>query len=254
VVFATKTQQIMAKCFDEHYAKLMQLAEAGHSGAMHALSLCYASGLDGPPDRQQSFAWLLRSAEAGCQEAFAQVGAHYASGIGTPKNDLQAFYYYLRAAKEANDLDGYFLAAEMYLNPDFVMHDQEAGIQLLQTAAEAGQQDALCTLGIRYVKGHGVAVDYDAAYHCFAASADTIEIAKFNLAVCYTGGFGVDKDVAKAYELFYELALAGVKEGQREVGRMQMLGYGVSADQPAAMEWLRKAAAQGDEQAIAMLE
>jgi len=65
----------------------------------------------------------------------------------------------------------------------------------------------------------------------------------------YANGFGVTKDYAQALEWLRKAAEQGNASGQQHLGWMYLNGLGVAKDDTQALKWLRKAADQGDVEA-----
>ena len=73
------------------------------------------------------------------------------------------------------------------------------------------------------------------------------------LGFCYYYGNGVERDYAKAFELFSEGAEKGCAYAMYWIGQCYHLGDGVEQDMPTAIEWNRKAAAKGNRHSQAWL-
>jgi hypothetical protein len=69
--------------------------------------------------------------------------------------------------------------------------------------------------------------------------------ATLQLGFCYYYGNGVERDYAKAFELFGEGAEKGCTYAMYWIGQCYWKGHGVKEDMPTAIEWNRKAAAKG---------
>jgi TPR repeat protein len=69
--------------------------------------------------------------------------------------------------------------------------------------------------------------------------------AQFNLGMCYANGEGVPKDMSTAVEWYRKAAAQGDAGAQYNLGACYAQGDGVPKDMPAAVEWYRKATAQG---------
>ena len=59
-------------------------------------------------------------------------------------------------------------------------------------------------------------------------------------------GKGVEKDLKKAVELFYNSAIQGYANAQSNLGECYYNGEGVEQDHAEAFKWMKKAAEQGD--------
>lgn len=147
-----------------------------------------------------------------------------------------------------------------------------AAFPKLKTAAEKGHKKAQYRLGRCYEKGHGTAENTKLAFQWYEKSAKQGHAkAQFQLGQCYKDGEGVAKDRKKAFELFMQAAKQENADGEYAVGKAYFKGKGVAADKAQAKKWLlravrnekggddvlkdlRKDAADGDEDAKAMLQ
>jgi TPR repeat protein len=73
------------------------------------------------------------------------------------------------------------------------------------------------------------------------------------LARKYYTGVGVERNYAKAYELFFPLAQGGNAEAARFIGLMKLGGKGTIKDIKLAKEWLSVASQKGDKIAQKLL-
>ena len=69
--------------------------------------------------------------------------------------------------------------------------------------------------------------------------------AQYNLGVIYKFGLGVPQDYAKALQWYRKAAAQGVAKAQFNLGLMYDNGLGVTQDYAEAVRWYRKAAEQG---------
>ena len=147
-----------------------------------------------------------------------------------------------------------------------------AAFPKLKTAAEKGHKKAQYRLGRCYEKGHGTAENEKLAFQWYEKSAKQGHAkAQFQLGQCYKDGEGVAKDRKKAFELFMQAAKQENADGEYAVGKAYFKGKGVAADKAQAKKWLlravrndkdgdailadlRKDAADGDDDAKAMLK
>jgi len=151
-------------------------------------------------------------------------------------------------------------------------------IACLREAAERGDVDAQCDLGIIYAKVGGVAAETpeartwirraaeqghaEAQYYLGDTSDDlhpeeAVEwlrqageqghvAAQFALALKYEGTDGVYPDAEKAVTWLRRAAERGHADAQRWLGGHYASGHGVAQDDTEAVGWLRKAAEQGN--------
>lgn len=103
-----------------------------------------------------------------------------------------------------------------------------------------------------------------------AAASKGHKKAQYRLGMCYKEGYGVEKNRKTAIDLFTKSAKQGYAKAQYQLGKAYLKGKGVAADEAKAKSWLKKAisdvkdgneildkirkkAAEGDEEAKAML-
>src|SRR5688572_21557209 len=104
----------------------------------------------------------------------------------------------------------------------------------LSQQAESGSVVAQATLGICYLYGRDVKVDYKEAFRLLSAATEKgASRAVLNLARMYAEGFGLPKDVRKAIR-FYEAVAKVEIRAQLELARIYSRGLGVPTDAEAA--------------------
>jgi TPR repeat protein len=113
-------------------------------------------------------------------------------------------------------------------------------ISKLRQEADAGSVVAQSVLGICYLDGYDVEVNYNEALRLLTAAATR---ARANLARMYAEGLGVKKDLSKGIRLYEEAANAGEFFAQIELARIYSRGLGVTANPDAALKWYSAAAA-----------
>lgn len=154
------------------------------------------------------------------------------------------------------------------------LYDQEKYAEAfpkLKTAAEKGHKKAQYRLGRCYDKGRGTTENDQLAFQWYEKSAaQGYAKAQYQLGKCYKDGEGVQKDKKKAFELFKKAAAQENADGEFALGKAYFKGKGVASDKAQAKKWLsravknekggkeilaelRKDAADGDEDAKAML-
>jgi TPR repeat protein len=116
----------------------------------------------------------------------------------------------------------------------------------LQSAAEAGDANAMNRLGVVYGNGEGVPVDFAKAVEWYKKAADAGNPdAKANLGIMYEEGHGVSTDTTKAMVLYRSAASAGSTFAMNRIGVMFADGKGMKPDPVEAAKWYRKAADAG---------
>jgi len=100
-------------------------------------------------------------------------------------------------------------------------------------------------LGICYLDGIDVPVDYAEAYRLLSVAAEGgASRAQLALGQMYAEGHGIPTDLAQARRLFELAAERGEFIAQIELGRMYSRGVGVPNNQKLALKWYSAAAAQ----------
>lgn len=85
--------------------------------------------------------------------------------------------------------------------------NKEKGVELIRQAAEQGNIDAQCQLGLCYEQRQGVTQDYSQAVYWYRKAAEQGDAdAQYNLGVCYAKGLGVVQDSEQA-EYWKNLAI-----------------------------------------------
>lgn len=142
----------------------------------------------------------------------------------------------------------------------------------LKTAAEKGHKKAQYRLGRCYDKGHGVTEDDHQAFLWYEKSAaQGFAKAQYQMGKSYKNGEGVEENREKAVYYFTLAAKQENADGELALGKAYMKGKGVAQNQREAKKWLsravnnpkggkevldelRKEAAEGDDDAIAILK
>ena len=147
----------------------------------------------------------------------------------------------------------------------------EAAFPKLKAAAEKGHKKAQYRLGRCYDKGNGTTENDKLAVEWYTKAAEQGHAkAQYELGKCYKNGEGVEKDRKKAVDLFMKAAKQENADAELALGKAYLKGKGVEADKSQAKKWLsravsnpkggkeileelRKEAADGDEDAKAIL-
>ena len=226
-------------------------AGMGNIPAMFRLgTIFWAEGEDHHPD--QAYQNFVKSAEAGFPPAYNCLGDCHFYGIGTPKNVEEAVRWYTQAA-ECGDSDASFKLACIYEGEMGVPRDESISSKRFMQAAMAGVPEAQFRVGNLVYEGKMEGGRKGAA-RWFSLCAESIPIAKFNLATMYYSGDGVDKDLAKAFELYKQLADAGDSDALFQIGKMYIGGEGVEMDPQKGFEYIGMAASAGNQEAMLLME
>ncbi len=119
-------------------------------------------------------------------------------------------------------------------------------VELLQKAAEQGDADAQCHLGLMYANGEGVSLDYSKAMEWYQkASNNGNAFAKYAIGRLYQKGKGVPQDYGMTMDWFKKASDGGCTEAQNAIAMMYLQGNGVPVDYGKAAVWCQKAASAG---------
>ena len=171
-----------------------QAAIAGYAPAQNNLGGCYEHGVGVARNVLTAVEWYIRAAEAGLPEAMCRLGLCYETGRGVPTDRNRAFELYRKAA----DLHHPYALYRAGICYDRREQYTEA-VRCWQAAAKAGYSNAAYTMAICYSIGHGVRRDLDRAisYLRDAAAGNCLR-ATYRLAVCLAEGIGVARNQSRA--------------------------------------------------------
>ena len=161
-------------------------------------------------------------------------------------NYKEAYSWYLKAANLGHPKAQYVVGYYHYLGlkKDFPK-DLETAATWIKKSAENGDKDAMGLLSVMYSKGEGVPRDdIESANWARREVAERIK---------EKTGKNVHIEVKDREFLFNETKKQAEKGNaffQHNLGVMYFNGDGVAKDDSKALEWLRKAAVQGNKQAI----
>ena len=119
-------------------------------------------------------------------------------------------------------------------------------------AAELGHSEAMSLLGGQYRHGNGVEQDIRKAMYWYKQSivTDGNDNALLDLGLCYLQGEGVPVDYDHGFFLMQRSARQNNMLAQFNMGGLYRKGRGVEPDMEEALRWYRRSAAQGYEKAV----
>lgn len=133
----------------------------------------------------------------------------------------------------------------LYNSKDYI-----SAYMCFKTAAEAGNAEAQCLLGLCYFLKKGVKRSFSHAAVWFRKSAEQSNAdAQQYLGFCYYLGLGVKKNHTEACNWFCKSAGQGNAAAQYNLGYCYEKGKGVKKDIYEAIKWYHKSAGQGFEKA-----
>jgi TPR repeat protein len=125
--------------------------------------------------------------------------------------------------------------------------DHAADFSLFRQAAEAGNPEAMTSLGLAYLRGEGTPVQEDSAVKWLRAAANKGDPRGMTeLGNAYLRREGVNRDSDHLAKHWYEKAAAlDYAEAMRNLGNLYREGRGVSPDSALALDWYERAAREG---------
>ncbi len=134
-----------------------------------------------------------------------------------------------------------------------VMYDEGTGverdvakvIEWWSHAADQGHLMAQHNLALLFIERGGDGDFDEAAFWLKRAAANGFVRSQYSLAKLYATGLGVEKDDARALDLFLAAGQAGFVKAQYNLGKIYRDGIGVEADSGVSVDWFTKAANQG---------
>lgn len=175
-----------------------------------------------------------RRAKAGDPDAILKLARAYRYGKIVEANANEASKLYKLAISKGSVRAKYELGEWMTIFPKY----KEAGLHLLEDAADEGSSDAKSLvselyrgLGDDYEKGNGVQKDSSTAvlYHMKAANYGS-PYSMFKVGMAYYNGNGADLNKAKAAMWFQMAAKNGHAYAQYNLGWMLANGEGIAKD------------------------
>ena len=239
---------------------LERASDAGSADGAQLLGRFYDEGMSGRVNRRRAFRYYLLAAERGNSTAMLMVGMCYAQGTPVPK-DLTAAELWIRKGNVAGDPDGaatlrtfLTVAATEYASGAAGRLDDARAFAMAGEAETMGNGEAFLLLGETYrsknqMPGHG-----EKAFRCFQrADRHNLPAARAALGLCYESGLGTEPDIEKAVACYRDAAEAGNPFAMARLGYAYETGEGIERNETLAMQWLIRAAMQGDKGAILTL-
>ena len=141
----------------------------------------------------------------------------------------------------SSSVTGSETASEAYQRGDF-----DIALREFEFQANAGDRIAQNNLGVMYLKGRGVDVDYRSARDWFTAAAEQdLAGAMFNLGIMSLRGYGQVPDAEAASHWFRKAAERGDHEAQFFLALQYTRGNGVEQSPQLAARWFEDAANGG---------
>jgi hypothetical protein len=131
----------------------------------------------------------------------------------------------------------------------------ETTVQQVREAAENGNAEAQCRLGLHFDLGEGVTKDAVEAFRWYRKAAEQGHaMGQRYLATCYENGNGVTQNNREAVKWYRKAAEQGDTKAQCWLGMSYATGDGVARDAVEAYLWVKLAEEQGYEDAAKAMD
>ena len=231
-------------------------AELNDPAAMTCCGNCYANGFGVVKDERLAVDWYRKAADMNQSVAMRNLGLCYENGIGVRMDRKLAVEWY-RKAVACNDSQAMVLLGACHENGRGVTKDEKAAADLYVKAVEMSNPIAMRVLGLCYLRGAGVTKDPVEAARLFRRGTELKDpVCMTNLGYCFATGAGVMRDSGEALKWYRRAADLNEPMAMNNIGAWYEHGTGMSLgdDVKMAVEWYRKAAALGNENAKAALK
>ena len=217
------------KNYAEAFKWFRKAAYKGNTVAMYNLAVCYNGGIGVEKNPAEAVRWWLRAADRGYADAMYKLGERYRSGYGVDKSIPKSIEWYQKAVKyykdaaDRGDSDAMYKLGRCYLEGRGVFKSEEKGKELYEKAAQCGNTNAMYDFAQHYRR-------YDEQFY-------NSEYRRLLERAAWGGHI----------QAMYELGL-GLREASEDVvfGRTNVVNYSLHSE---AVEWIRKAAKLGHEDA-----
>lgn len=150
------------------------------------------------------------------------------------------------AAAYRGDAEAQTLVGIAYMLGDGIEINYKSAFTWTQKAAEQGFPKAQHNMGLFYENGKGTDIDLSKAVYWYRKAAEQgFANAQSDLAICYINGKGVEKNYDMGVYWARKAADQGIDVAQAALGHCYFEGLGVKQDQKVAVSWFQKAVEQG---------
>ncbi len=199
--------------------------EAEYPMAHYAMAGSLVHGDMYPKDLGKALEHYRKAVELGCHDADEDyISLRWLGVNGAEANREEVISVYKQLA-EKNDTVAMFNLYKFYYDDTYEGHDNKLAANYLKQSADAGYIDAMLTMGQQLLDDDLFPEDRDAAFKYFAQLAEIGNmVAQAWLGYCYEFGYGTDKDVNKAIELYTSAAEKDIKFAIHNLAKLYLVG------------------------------
>lgn len=218
--------------FHENNKKMLeQLSNDGNADASYKLSLIYEGDEIQKYDREKQMYYLEKAAKEGNPYAQYDIGYIYLRGSNGLKRDREKAFNYLIEADRQGNRDAPYSLYEYTNNTN-----EGKALKYLKKAAERRNFKAIRDISYYYLNGEEPYLnkDFKKAFNYFETLSTTLTnkaiyylgndyqlVAKYQLAIMYVNGQGVNKSKEKAIDLFKASCDNGYKKSCDELSHLK---------------------------------
>lgn len=221
-----------------------QAVAAGHKYAQYSLAGLYYRGQGVGQDYAQAFHLYECSASQKNPYASYELAKMCRDGMGTAKNSQtagehfqDAFTGFFYLEKESHDDKLQYRLGQMLHTGTGTEKDDAAAADYWERSARLGNVNAQYALGKLWLENGGENPEQAVAWIAKAADAGNAA-AQYALGKLYRDGEYVQRDIAKAVELFTQSAEQKNEYAAYQLGRLCLAGEDIPKDVAAAVKWL----------------
>lgn len=205
--------------YDDAAGILKRLAQAGDARAQTALATLMESGLTSADYPATPLELLHAAAAQNIPEAALELGNRYYLGDGVARDPAESLAWWQRAAEYGSARAAYNLGVTAL---DAERPDSHAARAWLQQAADGDIAAAWFALGVLNLRGPEGSAAYDAACASFSRAAERGNArAAANLGAMYERGIACPRNAATAIDWYRRAAANGIPGAQAHVTRLQ---------------------------------
>lgn len=221
-------------------------AAAGCRVAMNNLGVRYRYGRGVKADSAAAAEWFKKSAECGYGQAMLSLGGMYETGDGVVQDKEEGLKWIIKAAEAGSQPAQRRLAAR-YEGGTSLGRDLGKRIEWLNKVLEKEPEDVYAArqLGLSYRDGIGVEENQTRAKELFSSvigkltrlSEDQKAGSQDDLADCYYKGYGAERDVKRATELYAMAAKGKNEHAMMMLRRIYRFGANGNPDLDMSSRW-----------------
>ncbi|XP_051980885.1 protein sel-1 homolog 1-like [Xyrauchen texanus] len=195
-------------------------------------------------DLIQYYQFLAEKGDVQAQVGLGQLHLH--GGRGVEQNHQRAYDYFNQAANAGNTHAMAFLGKMFSEGNEYVSQNNETALHYFKKAADLGNPVGQSGLGMAYLYGRGVPVNYDMALKFFQKAAEQGWVdGQLQLGTMYYNGIGVKRDYKQALKFFNLASQAGHILAFYNLAQMHATGTGVMRSCHTAVELFKNVCERG---------